>query len=115
MLKTCLTTLLLSAATLAMAQNKGVTDTEIVLGTITDLSGPVANYGKESRNGMNMAVDEINAKGGVQGRKIRLLVEDHGYEPKRAVLAAQKLIQQDGVFAILGHLGTPTNMAALPS
>jgi branched-chain amino acid transport system substrate-binding protein len=106
--------LLLAAATLAMAQGKGVTDTEIVLGTITDLSGPIANYGKESRNGMNMAVDEINAKGGIQGRKIRLLVEDHGYEPKRAVLAAQKLITQDGVFAILGHLGTATNMAALP-
>lgn len=114
MLKTCLTTLLLSAATLAMAQNKGVTDTEIVLGLVTDLSGPIANYGKESRNGMNLAVDEINAKGGIQGRKIRLVVEDHGYEPKRALLAAQKLVQQDNVFAILGHLGTATNMAALP-
>jgi branched-chain amino acid transport system substrate-binding protein len=114
MLKTCLTTLLLSAATLAIAQNKGVTDTEIVLGLVTDLSGPIANYGKESRNGMNMAVEEINAKGGIQGRKIRLVIEDHGYEPKRALLAAQKLVQQDNVFAILGHLGTATNMAALP-
>ena len=114
MLKKILTTLLLSAATLAIAQNKGVTDTEIVLGLVTDLSGPIANYGKESRNGMNMAIDEINAKGGVQGRKIRLVIEDHGYEPKRALLAAQKLVQQDNVFAILGHLGTATNMAALP-
>lgn len=114
MLKPFLTTLLLSAASLAIAQNKGVTDTEITLALITDLSGPVANYGKESRNGMNLAVEEINATGGVQGRKIRLLVEDHGYDPKRALLAAQKLIQQDGIFAILGHLGTPTNMAALP-
>lgn len=108
------TALLLGAAGLALAQGKGVSDSEIVLGTITDLSGPIANYGKESRNGMNMAVEEINARGGIQGRKIRLVVEDHGYEPKRAVLAAQKLVTQENVFAILGHLGTATNMAALP-
>jgi branched-chain amino acid transport system substrate-binding protein len=107
-------TLLGSAAGLAGAQGKGVSDNELVLGTITDLSGPIANYGKESRNGMNMAVDEINAKGGIHGRKLKLLVEDHGYEPRRAVLAAQKLITQGNVFAILGHLGTATNMAALP-
>src|SRR4051812_4048217 len=98
------TALLLGAAGLALAQGKGVSDSEIVLGTITDLSGPIANYGKESRNGMNMAVEEINARGGIQGRKIRLVVEDHGYEPKRAVLAAQKLVTQENVFAILGHL-----------
>lgn len=112
--RTLIATALLCAFTLAGAQSKGVTDAELVLGLITDLSGPVANYGKESRNGMNMAVDEINAKGGIQGRKIKLLVEDNGYEPKRAVLAAQKLVTQDGAFAILGHLGTATNMAALP-
>ena len=108
------TALLCGATGLAQAQGKGVTDNEIVLGTVTDLSGPIANYGKESRNGMNMAVEEINAKGGIHGRKIKLLVEDHGYEPRRAVLAAQKLITQGNVFAILGHLGTATNMAALP-
>ena len=112
--RTLIATALLCAFTLAGAQSKGVTDAELVLGLITDLSGPVANYGKESRNGMNMAVDEINAKGGIQGRKIKLLVEDNGYEPKRAVLAAQKLVTQDGAFAILGHLGTAANMAALP-
>lgn len=108
------TALLLAATGTAFAQGKGVSDSEIVLGIITDLSGPVANYGKESRNGMNMAVEEINAKGGIHGRKIRLLVEDHGYEPRRSVLAAQKLVTQEGVFAILGNLGTATNMAALP-
>jgi len=112
--RTLVATALLGAFGIATAQSKGVTDSELVLGLITDLSGPVANYGKESRNGMNMAVDEINAKGGIQGRKIKLLVEDNGYEPKRAVLAAQKLVTQDGAFAILGHLGTATNMAALP-
>lgn len=77
--RTLIATALLGAFTMAGAQSKGVTDSELVLGLITDLSGPIANYGKESRNGMNMAVDEINAKGGIQGRKIKLLVEDHGY------------------------------------
>jgi branched-chain amino acid transport system substrate-binding protein len=96
----------------ALAQS--VTDKEIVLGVITDLSGPVAQYGKEGRNGMQMKVDEINAAGGVNGRKIRLVVEDNGYDPKKAVLAAQKLVTSQNVFAVLGHLGTATNLAVLP-
>src|SRR5438105_4950617 len=98
----------------AQAQTQGVKGNEIVLGLITDLSGPVAQYGKESRNGMQMKVDEINALGGINGRKLRLLVEDNGYDPKKAVLAAQKLVSGDKVFAVVGHLGTATNMAALP-
>lgn len=113
-LRSTIAALLFSAASFALAQVRGVTDTEIVLGNITDLSGPIANYGKESRNGMNMAVDEINAKGGINGRKIRLLIEDHGYEPKRSILAAQKLVTQDNVFAIVGTLGAAPTMATLP-
>ncbi|HYD62166.1 MAG TPA: ABC transporter substrate-binding protein [Noviherbaspirillum sp.] len=96
------------------AQVQGVTDKEIVLGVITDLSGPVAQYGKEGRNGMQMKVDEINAQGGINGRKLRLVVEDNGYDPKKAVLAAQKLVTSEKVFAVLGHLGTAPNMAVLP-
>jgi len=104
--------LLLSSA--ASAQTRGVSDSEIRLGLITDLSGPIANYGKESRNGATLAAEEINARGGIHGRKVRVLVEDSGYEPRRAVLAAQKLVTQDGVFAIIGQLGTAPNMATLP-
>ena len=63
---------------------------------------------------MNLRVDEINEQGGVNGRKLKLLVEDSGYDPKRAVLAAQKLVNQDKIFAMLGHLGTAQNMAAMP-
>ena len=98
----------------ALAQAQGVTDKEIVLGVITDLSGPVAQYGKEGRNGIQMKVDEINAQGGINGRKLRVVVEDNGYDPKKAVLAAQKLVTGEKVFAILGHLGTAPNMAVLP-
>jgi len=109
-----LTTLaLLAAATPALAQ-QGVTANEIVVGTAQDLSGPVVNFSKAAVNGMRMRVDEINAEGGINGRKLRLVVEDHGYDPKKAVLAAQKMVQQDKIFASLGSIGTPTAMAAMP-
>jgi branched-chain amino acid transport system substrate-binding protein len=62
---------------------------------------------------MRMRIDEVNAEGGVHGRKLRLVVEDHGYDPKKAVLAAQKLVQQDQIFAALGSIGTPTAVAAM--
>jgi len=115
-LKTALIPALLSlAATLASAQaTQGISKNEIVLGSIQDLSGPIAGFGKQARLGMLLRVDEINEQGGVQGRKLKLLVEDSAYDPKRAVLAAQKLVNQDKIFAMVGHIGTPTNMAAMP-
>ncbi|GLT11960.1 ABC transporter substrate-binding protein [Sulfitobacter porphyrae] len=105
---------ILAAATAGPVWAQAVTDDQINIGLVTDLSGPIALYGSESRNGMTTAVEEINAAGGIHGRKLNLLVEDHGYDPKKAVLGSQKLITRDGVFAIIGHLGTATNMAALP-
>jgi len=91
-----------------------VTKNEILIATIQDLSGPVAAYGKAARNGMQLRVDEINEQGGIHGRKIKLLVEDNGYDPKKAVLATQKLVNQDKVFLIAAHIGTPMNNAAMP-
>ncbi len=105
---------LAAAAVTAAAQSPGITKTEIVVGSIQDLSGPIAAFGKQARNGLVMRADEINAVGGVNGRKIKLIVEDHGYDPRRALLAAQKLITQDKIFALLGHIGAPQNMAVMP-
>lgn len=93
---------------------QGVTKDEILLGSIQDLSGPLAGYGKQSRAGMQLAVDEINEQGGIAGRKLKLLVEDDGYDPKKSVLAAQKLVNQDKIFIMLGHIGTAQNLAAMP-
>jgi len=98
----------------AQAQTQGVSPGEIVLGSIQDLSGPIAAYGKQLRNGLQMRADEINDAGGIRGRKVRLLVEDSSYDPKRALLAAQKLVTSDRIFALVNHLGTATNLAALP-
>jgi len=112
------TTLVLSG--LAQAQPspapapQGVSKDEILLGSIQDLSGPLAGYGKQSRAGMQLAVDEINEQGGVAGRKLKLLVEDDGYDPKKSVLAAQKLVNQDKIFMMVGHIGTAQNLAAMP-
>ncbi|MBL0086355.1 MAG: ABC transporter substrate-binding protein [Ideonella sp.] len=101
-------------ASQATAQSQGVSKTEIVLGSIQDLSGPLAGYGKQARLGMMLRIDELNEQGGLHGRKIKLLVEDSGYDPKRAVLAAQKLVNQDKIFLMAGHLGTAQNNAAMP-
>ncbi len=112
---TLLALLAVTAAAATAQTSPGITRTEITLGTIQDLSGPLAGYGKHLRDGMQMAIDEVNDMGGVQGRKLKLLVEDSGYDPKKAVLAAQKLTtQNNGIFAMVGHLGTAQNMAALP-
>src|SRR5260370_28106291 len=91
--------------------NQGIPDTEIVLGTHQDLSGPIKTWGVAVANGMKMAVEEINAAGGVQGRKLRLTIEDSGYDPKRAVLATQKLIEKDQGFSMACPLRAPTVLA----
>ena len=119
--KTAAPTLSLAAAALALSAGpaaaqatQGVSKNEIVIATIQDLSGPVAVYGKQARNGIQLRVEEINEQGGIHGRKIKLLVEDNGYDPKKALLAAQKLVTQDKVFLIASHIGTPMNNAAMP-
>ena len=104
----------LAAAPLAIAQTQGVSKTEIVIGTEQDLSGPIVAFSKQLKNGMEMRVEEINAAGGIHGRKLKLIIEDHGYDPKKAVLATQKLVQKDKIFAMVGLIGTPTAMAAMP-
>ncbi|MCE2870701.1 MAG: ABC transporter substrate-binding protein [Oxalobacteraceae bacterium] len=98
----------------AWAEMQGVNSNEILIGSVQDLSGPIAALGKWVRNGMQMRVDEINAQGGIHGRKIKLLMEDSAYDPKKAVLAVQKLVNQDKVFMVVGHMGTAHNNAAMP-
>lgn len=98
----------------AFAQTQGVTPTQITVGTIQDLSGPIAAYGKDTRAGMQMYFDELNARGGVNGRQVRFIAEDSAYDPRRALLAAQKLVNSDRIFMMIGHIGTAQNNAAMP-
>ena len=96
----------------AVAVN-GVTDTEVVLGTHTDLSGAVAIWGVGVLNGARMRFDEVNDEGGVHGRTIRYIAEDTQYQVPRAISAANKLIHRDKIFAMLMAVGTPTNNAVM--
>src|SRR5512135_619331 len=98
----------------ALAQTQGVTKSEIVIGSMQDLSGPLVGFSKQLVNGMNMRVEEINTHGGINGRKLKLVVEDHGYDPKKAVLATQKLVQKDKIFAMVGTIGTAPALASMP-
>jgi branched-chain amino acid transport system substrate-binding protein len=95
----------------ASAAEEGVTDTEILLGSHTDLSGIAAIWGVGATEGARMRYDEINEKGGIHGRKIKLVVEDHQYTVPRAISAANKLLNNDKIFAMVGALGTPMNNA----
>ena len=104
------------AAGPALAQtkvtNQGITPTEIVIGTHQDLSGPIKGWGVPVLNGMKLGVEEINAAGGINGRKLRLIAEDSAYDPKKAVLASQKLVEKDKIFAMVGPMGSPTVIAS---
>ena len=92
--------------------NEGISPTELVIGTHQDLSGPIKVWGVPVSNGMKMAVGEINAAGGINGRKLRMILEDNSYDPKKAVLASQKMIESDKIFAMVGPMGSPTVLAA---
>jgi branched-chain amino acid transport system substrate-binding protein len=100
---------------IALAQaTQGVSKNEIVIGSIQDLSGPIAAFGKQTRLGLQLRIDELNEQGGINGRKIKILFEDSKYDPRQAVLLAQKLVNQDKIFAMVAHLGTAQNNAAFP-
>lgn len=92
----------------------GVTDTEIVIGSQTDLSGPHAAWGIEAKKGLEMKVNEVNAAGGIYGRKIKLIVEDHQSDPKKAVILTNKMINRDKVFCFVYNMGSATGLATLP-
>ncbi|ATG34358.1 ABC transporter substrate-binding protein [Phaeobacter piscinae] len=95
----------------AMADTQGVSDSEIVLGSVNDLSGIFAAVGVPAVNGANLRFEEANANGGVHGRQLRFVVEDNGYQIPRAMQGYNKLLNRDQVFAMLLSLGTPMNIA----
>ncbi|TDH59485.1 branched-chain amino acid ABC transporter substrate-binding protein [Dankookia rubra] len=93
---------------------RGVTDTEIVIGTYTDLSGVTVAWGVNNSNAIRMAFDEVNARGGIHGRRIRYIVEDNQYQVPRSIQASNKLINRDNVFLMIANGGTPMNNAVMP-
>ncbi|MBN8875123.1 MAG: ABC transporter substrate-binding protein [Rhodospirillales bacterium] len=94
---------------------RGVTDTEIVIGTVSDLSGVTAVQGVNNTDAVRMVFDDVNAKGGIHGRKIKFVAEDSQYTVPRAVQAMNKLLNSDNVFLTISDGGTPMNDANMPA
>jgi branched-chain amino acid transport system substrate-binding protein len=98
----------------ARAQTRGVSDTEIIIGMMTDLSGVTAVQGTNAANSIRMAFEDVNAKGGIHGRKIRFIAEDMEYMVPKAVQAMNKLVNRDNIFLAISSGGTPQMDAVLP-
>jgi ABC-type branched-subunit amino acid transport system substrate-binding protein len=104
----------IAAAVTTMASAQGVTDSQVVLGQSVALTGPAQQLGLDMRLGATLYFDQVNARGGVHGRKIVLKTLDDGYESARAAENTKKLINEERVFALFGYVGTPTAAASLP-
>jgi ABC-type branched-subunit amino acid transport system substrate-binding protein len=96
------------------AAAQGVSSSTILIGQSAAQSGPAQELGKEMRAGAEAYFDAINKAGGINGRKIKLISLDDGYEPDKAVANTKKLISDEKVLALFGYVGTPTSNAALP-
>lgn len=107
----CLLLTGLATASLAQTQERGVTATEVVIGTSQPLSGGAAFWGLPVTGGMDAYLRFINDQGGIHGRKIRLVALDDSYLPARAVANVRELIDRTGVFAIVGLLGSANAFA----
>lgn len=100
--------------TLARAHGESRPVPEIVLGMSTVLSGPAANLGSDMRQGVLAGFERANRAGGVAGRRLRLVALDDGYEPARTAPNMRRLLEEENVLAVIGNVGTPTAIAALP-
>jgi ABC-type branched-subunit amino acid transport system substrate-binding protein len=98
----------------ALADEVGVSADTILFGQVAALEGPSSALGQGMRQGILAAFNEVNAKGGVHGRKLRLVSRDDGYDPDRSVVQTKRLIDEDNVFALIGAVGTPTAVATVP-
>ena len=108
--------LLLAVATAAAAsaEETGVSPDRILFGQAAALEGPSSALGQGMRQGILAAFAEVNAKGGVHGRRLELISRDDGYDPDRSAAQTRVLIEQDKVFALIGAVGTPTTAATVP-
>jgi branched-chain amino acid transport system substrate-binding protein len=93
---------------------RGVTDSEIRFGISAPFTGPAKELGQHMKQGIEAAFNVANTKGGVYGRQLRLVAADDGYEPTRTAATMKQLYETDQVFGLVGNVGTPTAVVALP-
>jgi ABC-type branched-subunit amino acid transport system substrate-binding protein len=106
--------LIVTGSLAAKSDEAGVSADAILFGQAAALQGPSSALGQRMRQGIVAAFTEINAKGGVHGRKLQLISRDDGYEPDRSIVETTKLLDEDKVFALIGAVGTPTAKATIP-
>ena len=94
--------------------NPGVFDDHVLFGQSAAFEGPAQELGRNMRLGIEAAFAEANRNGGVYGRRVDLVSYDDSYEPEAAIANTRKLIEEDGVFALIGEVGTPTSRSATP-
>jgi branched-chain amino acid transport system substrate-binding protein len=92
----------------------GVFDDRIVFGQSAAFDGPAAALGLGMRDGILAAFNEANSARGVNGHRLELVSYDDGYEPEKAIANTKRLIDENGVFALVGEVGTPTSNAVQP-
>jgi branched-chain amino acid transport system substrate-binding protein len=102
------------AAVSSMPTVRGVTDSEIRLGMSAPFSGPAKELGRQMKLGIETAFNRVNEAGGINGRQLRIVAADDGYEPARTGETMKRLYDNDQVFGIIGNVGTPTASIALP-
>ncbi|HMI32475.1 MAG TPA: ABC transporter substrate-binding protein [Candidatus Limnocylindrales bacterium] len=107
-------TLVIAVASLLVLTSCAKREAEIKVGEYGSLTGGTATFGTSSKNGIELFVDNLNAQGGIGGRKIHVLVEDDQSKPEEAATAVNKLIAQDGVVAVLGEVASSRSLAAAP-
>ncbi len=108
------TTLTAPEAVAAGSPVRGVTDQEIRFGMAAPFSGAAKELGRQMKLGIDTAFNRINEAGGVEGRMLKLVTADDGYEPTRTGDAMKQLYEKDQVFGIIGNVGTPTAVVAVP-
>jgi branched-chain amino acid transport system substrate-binding protein len=113
--KFLLTLAVTALSSAALAQDFGVTDKEIRIGVTTNLNGPSNTRSKEMIQVAQVVFDNVNAAGGINGRKLKVFQYDDSFDPKLSIQNAKKLINEDKVFAIFFPYGTPTIKAFLPA
>ncbi len=98
----------------AFAQDAGISSKSLTIGCSASLSGPLAGFGRDIKQGAEAALAQINARGGIHGRMVQLQILDDGYVPQRTTENVQQMISQGSAFALLSCVGTPNNAGILP-
>ena len=98
----------------AFAQDAGMSSKSLTIGCSASLSGPLAGFGRDIKQGAEAALAQINARGGIHGRMVQLQILDDGYVPQRTTENVQQMISQGSAFALMSCVGTPNNAGILP-